>query len=588
MGVVGRGFVNDFSVYAGYIAFTRDGVDRHATRDPLGAEREPARRGRRARASGTRPTSRCRSATRSARRTTTRQLTSSPVWAVDQIEWERIGGRTAGTTSADEVTLGELALGKGVVRVVGALLPMPTEQYYHPFGLANYAVTYSGYQVLQNALQWERPLPDLAVEASGISFTTVKDQTTITGTVRNLGRGRGERRRRSASRPTAPRSARSRRSRRSRPAAAATASVVWQTKGLKGDYTIAVTADPANAIAESERGEQHRLADRHGEGQQGAERRLPVVHERRSPNSWSSSGSTSYDGNSASAGPGGSLDVRPDPGRCRARATTLARHHRRRHGRRPAALVGRRRARLGAALRCADDGGGRDAGPHRARPAASAAPLSTTSGWERSDDEATHCCCSPSSSPPAASSPARRRITGDPLDPVRNVALPCEAVSTPGPRAAGGEEHRPRRERLRLRRHRHRVPVAQGGRRRVHDYAFVGTMGGGHADLRRHRPGASGRGGPLHRSGLPERRPGERRRARARLRLARRLAARRPPACARRAPARRGRRGQASTSSGSSSTRETATFETQLVDCYLSSLCSAGAHTTTIHPSGNT
>ena len=32
--------------------------------------------------------------------------------------------------------------------------------------------------------------------------------------------------------------------------------------------------------------------------------------------------------------------------------------------------------------------------------------------------------------------------------------------------------------------------------------------------------------------------------------------------------------------------RETATFETQLVDCYLSSLASAGAHTTTIHPSG--
>ena len=32
--------------------------------------------------------------------------------------------------------------------------------------------------------------------------------------------------------------------------------------------------------------------------------------------------------------------------------------------------------------------------------------------------------------------------------------------------------------------------------------------------------------------------------------------------------------------------RETATFETRLLDCYLSSLGSAGAHTTTIHPSG--
>jgi hypothetical protein len=41
--------------------------------------------------------------------------------------------------------------------VIGALLPMPTEQYYHPFELANYALTYTGFQVLQNTLQWTRP-----------------------------------------------------------------------------------------------------------------------------------------------------------------------------------------------------------------------------------------------------------------------------------------------------------------------------------------------------------------------------------------------------------------------------------------------
>jgi hypothetical protein len=29
---------------------------------------------------------------------------------------------------------------------------MPTEQYYHPFGLANYSLTYTGYQLLQNGL----------------------------------------------------------------------------------------------------------------------------------------------------------------------------------------------------------------------------------------------------------------------------------------------------------------------------------------------------------------------------------------------------------------------------------------------------
>ena len=70
-------------------------------------------------------------------------------------------------------------------------------------------------------------------------------------------------------------------------------------------------------------------------------------------------------------------------------------------------------------------------------------------------------------------------IDGDGLDPVRNVALPCEAVSTPGlvPRAAKNIAH-----------------VAnvcgfvgtdiefqsrKAADRTVHDYAFVGTMGGG-------------------------------------------------------------------------------------------------------------
>src|SRR5688500_15731694 len=70
-------------------------------------------------------------------------------------------------------------------------------------------------------------------------------------------------------------------------------------------------------------------------------------------------------------------------------------------------------------------------------------------------------------------------LNGDPLDPVRNVALPCEAVSTPGlvPRAAKNIAHvanvcgfvgtdiefQSRK-------------AADGI---VHDYAFVGTMGAG-------------------------------------------------------------------------------------------------------------
>jgi hypothetical protein len=309
MGVVGRGFVNDFSVYAGYIGFTRDDAS-DTYSDPLaenvnqpGAAEGP---GFRHQTYEPVPLGYAISPPDS-----DGQLSSSPVWSVDQIEWERIGGRTAGTTTADQVTLGELALGRGVVRIVGALVPIPTEQYYHPFGLANYAVTYSGYQVLQNALQWQRPLPDLAVAASGISFATAKDQTTITATVRNLG-------------PVAAAGVAVRFTDNGAQigsvqtiatiaaGGAGTASVVWSTKGLKGDRTIVVTADPANAIAESD--EANNSASRtvtvKGNKVQNGDFQASTNGQ---PDSWSSSGTTSYNGSSAQAGPGGSWTSAPIP-----------------------------------------------------------------------------------------------------------------------------------------------------------------------------------------------------------------------------------------------------------------------------------
>ena len=51
---------------------------------------------------------------------------------------------------------GEKPLGDGVVRFLGALLPQPTEAFYHPYGLQDYAVTYTGYTLLENMLRWER------------------------------------------------------------------------------------------------------------------------------------------------------------------------------------------------------------------------------------------------------------------------------------------------------------------------------------------------------------------------------------------------------------------------------------------------
>ena len=119
----------------------------------------------------------------------------------------------------------------------------------------------------------------------------------------------------------------------------------------------------------------------------------------------------------------------------------------------------------------------------------------------------------------------------------------------------------------------------------VHDYAFVGTMGARHAHLRRHRPGAPVRGRRVHRSRLAERRPGARRHCScsastrsassgatsACLHEGQRTAADRP----------------ASTSSGWSTTARRRRSRPSSSTATCRALASAGAHTTTIHPSGD-
>jgi Zinc carboxypeptidase len=77
---------------------------------------------------------------------------SAPNWKIDQAAWEEAGGYTAGTNGEGQTIYGHLPVKKGHVRFLGALLPDPTEKYYHPYGLQNYAVTYTGYTLLQNML----------------------------------------------------------------------------------------------------------------------------------------------------------------------------------------------------------------------------------------------------------------------------------------------------------------------------------------------------------------------------------------------------------------------------------------------------
>ena len=66
--------------------------------------------------------------------------------------WEGAGGRTVGTTGDGKTSLGELKVGKGRVRIIGSLLPNPSGDYAHPFGVADYALTYVGYILFDNAV----------------------------------------------------------------------------------------------------------------------------------------------------------------------------------------------------------------------------------------------------------------------------------------------------------------------------------------------------------------------------------------------------------------------------------------------------
>ena len=79
---------------------------------------------------------------------------ASPMSAVEQAAFTDAGGTVVGTTN-DLVTLGHLGLGKGVIRVIGGALPTPSEEEDHRYGLKDYALTYSGLYIMENAIRWD-------------------------------------------------------------------------------------------------------------------------------------------------------------------------------------------------------------------------------------------------------------------------------------------------------------------------------------------------------------------------------------------------------------------------------------------------
>lgn len=108
---------------------------------------------------------------------------AAPHYGIRPAAWNAAGGTTVGTvgnqdSNADPiVVLGEVARGRGTIAVFGAILPSPIESLVlpsgtietpHPDGLAPYAVTIAGGQVLANILDYRRgdgvaPPPPAAV-----------------------------------------------------------------------------------------------------------------------------------------------------------------------------------------------------------------------------------------------------------------------------------------------------------------------------------------------------------------------------------------------------------------------------------------
>lgn len=81
----------------------------------------------------------------------------SPVWTVDVNAFEAAGGTVAGSLGgAGNVGVGTLSAGDAEINVVGTLLPPANQRELHPFGMADYTLSFMGHTLICNALGFEQ------------------------------------------------------------------------------------------------------------------------------------------------------------------------------------------------------------------------------------------------------------------------------------------------------------------------------------------------------------------------------------------------------------------------------------------------
>lgn len=100
----------------------------------------------------------------------------APVWYVNRTAIQAAGGEVVGVVPQEgsvgtegEANLGRVAVGDGTISFLGALLPDPTAEFYHPYGLESYATTYFGNLLLYNMLGAEQVFeePPIVLEDVG-------------------------------------------------------------------------------------------------------------------------------------------------------------------------------------------------------------------------------------------------------------------------------------------------------------------------------------------------------------------------------------------------------------------------------------
>jgi len=181
-------------------------------------------------------------------------------WWVQRAAWENGCGKfnAAECTSAlmlgGQTGIGERVAGRGLVRIVGAMFPdasfMPKPGVRDMrFGLQGYALSFSAWQVFLNLVDYQRPSQaDLSVGGISVASKVAKGTARITVTVANAGNADAAastttivvdgRVLGTVATPAVP------------AGGSVQVSVLWTTKGLKGQHVISATLDSAGVVDE--------------------------------------------------------------------------------------------------------------------------------------------------------------------------------------------------------------------------------------------------------------------------------------------------------------------------------------------------